>query len=68
VSIVGFNNQEICLMTSPTMTSVDQQISATIDAAVDLLVAQMAHPTPAAVVRTIPPLLVQRGSTGPAPR
>jgi DNA-binding LacI/PurR family transcriptional regulator len=67
VSVSGFNNQDICLMTAPSLTSVDQQIEATVEAAAEILLARIGHPAPRRpVVRTIQPLLILRGSTGPA--
>jgi DNA-binding LacI/PurR family transcriptional regulator len=67
VSVSGFNNQDICLMTTPSLTSVDQQIEATVEAAAEILLAKIDHPTSRrTVVRTIQPLLIARGSTGPA--
>ena len=66
ISIVGFNNQNICLMTRPRLTSVDQQIEPTIVAAADLILAQIGRRLPANPgLRLIPPQLVLRGSTGP---
>lgn len=69
VSVTGFNNQDICAMTTPGLTSVDQQVDATTAAAADLLLAQF---KPSAkrrpLVRTIDPQLIVRGSTGPARR
>lgn len=65
VSVSGFNNQDICLMTTPTLTSVDQQIEATVDAAAEILISKIGHPmSRRPVVRTIQPLLIVRGSTG----
>jgi DNA-binding LacI/PurR family transcriptional regulator len=67
LSITGFNNQEICHMTAPALTTVDQSIDATIAAAAEFLLAQLGKPLPKRpVVRTITPQLVVRGSTGPA--
>ena len=67
VSVSGFNNQDLCLMTKPTLTSVDQQIEKTVEAAADILFAKIGHPIPKrAVVRTIQPLLIVRESTGRA--
>jgi LacI family transcriptional regulator, galactose operon repressor len=65
VSVSGFNNQDICLMTKPTLTSVDQQIEQTVEAAAEILLGKIGHPAPRhPVVRTIQPLLVVRESTG----
>lgn len=67
VSVTGFNNQDICLMTKPSLTSVDQQIEATVEAAAEILFAKIGNPAPRrVVVRTIQPLLIVRGSTGRA--
>lgn len=67
VSVSGFNNQDLCLMTKPMLTSVDQQIESTVEAAADILFAKIGHPIPKrAVVRTIQPLLIVRESTGRA--
>jgi DNA-binding LacI/PurR family transcriptional regulator len=67
-SVAGFNNQEICLMPTPTLTSVDQRVDETVGSAVDLLLEQADRPFARPRVRMIEPLLVVRGSTGPAPR
>jgi DNA-binding LacI/PurR family transcriptional regulator len=69
VSIVGFNNQNICEMTQPLLTSVDQQIEATMRAATDLIMGALERgTTPRSRIKLITPLLVVRGSTGRAPR
>ena len=65
VSVAGFNNQEICLMPTPALTSVDQQIDITVDAAVDLLLAKIGRPAKAQPqVHLVSPVLVVRESTG----
>jgi DNA-binding LacI/PurR family transcriptional regulator len=65
--VSGFNNQDICMMTRPRLTSVDQQIEATVEAAAEILVGKITNPaTRRTVVRTIQPLLVVRESTGKA--
>lgn len=67
LSITGFNNQEICLLTSPELTTVDQSIEATVAAVADFVVGRIgAGPPVRPVVRRIPPTLVVRESTGPA--
>jgi DNA-binding LacI/PurR family transcriptional regulator len=67
VSVTGFNNQAICLMTAPKLTSVDQRIEATTDVAVGHLLEHIGQPLrQRATVRMIEPLLVVRESTGPA--
>ena len=44
VSVTGFNNQDICLMTKPSLTSVDQQIEATVEAAAEILFCEDRQP------------------------
>ena len=66
VSVTGFNNQDICLMTSPNMTSVDQQVEPTIGIALDLLFEQLEHPSDQPVVRMIKPSMIARQSSGVA--
>lgn len=67
-SVVGFNNQDLCEMTTPTLTSVDQNITGTIAASADVIFAQLSAPARSKpIIRTIAPALVVRGSTGPAP-
>lgn len=69
VSVVGFNNQSLCLVTRPRLTSVDQQIEPTMAAAARSLLRQVANPGAARpTVQLIPSKLVIRESTGPAPR
>lgn len=65
VSVAGFNNQEICLMPTPALTSVDQQVQLTVDAAVDLLLARVGRPAKShAQVHLVSPALIVRESTG----
>jgi DNA-binding LacI/PurR family transcriptional regulator len=66
-SITGFNNQDICHMTWPTLTTVDQNIETTIATAAEVLLAQLDRPLrPKPVIRTIEPKLVVGESTGAA--
>lgn len=68
ISVAGFNNQDICLMPTPRLTSVDQQIQQTVETAANLLLAQIDRaPARSPLVHMIEPLLVARESTGPAP-
>jgi DNA-binding LacI/PurR family transcriptional regulator len=68
ISVTGFNNQGICRMTSPTLTTIDQNIEGTINTAAELIVTQLNKPISAKpIVRTIEPNLVIGESTGPAP-
>lgn len=65
-SITGFNHQDICHMTWPTLTTVDQSIDLTIETAAEVLLAQLDQPPRAKpIVKTIPPQLVIGESTGP---
>jgi len=67
-SLTGFNHQDICHMTWPTLTTVDQNIDTTIATAAEVLLAQLDKPLRAKpIVKTIPPQLVIGESTGPAP-
>lgn len=67
VSVVGFNNQNICLMTMPSLSSIDQQIDKTIEVAVEAMFEQIKRPKLAkTIVRLIDPVFIARGSTGPA--
>jgi DNA-binding LacI/PurR family transcriptional regulator len=66
VSLTGFNNQEICHMTSPTLTTIDQAIDVTIDTAAEVLLSQLDKPPRTKpIVKTIEPSVVIRESTGP---
>jgi DNA-binding LacI/PurR family transcriptional regulator len=66
VSVTGFNNQDICHMTSPSLTTVDQNIETTVATAADVVLSQLDQPPRAKpVVRTIEPKLVIAESTGP---
>jgi DNA-binding LacI/PurR family transcriptional regulator len=69
MSVTGFNNQDICLMTSPTLTTVDQNIAGTIGTVAEVLFAQLDAPLKPRlkpIIRMITPSLVVRDSTGPA--
>jgi DNA-binding LacI/PurR family transcriptional regulator len=66
-SITGFNNQDICHMTWPTLTTVDQSIDTTIALAAEIVLSQLGKPPPAKpIIRTIEPKLMIGESTGPA--
>ena len=66
LSVTGFNNQDICHMTSPTLTTVDQSIDTTIATAADLIFSQLGKPLRTKpIIRTIEPKLVIGESTGP---
>ena len=69
VSVSGFNNQDICLMPTPMLTTIDQQVEATVNTAADQLLGQIGRPIhPHPHVQMISPRLMPRGSTGPAPK
>lgn len=66
-SLTGFNHQDICHMTAPTLTTIDQNIETTVTTAADWMLAQLGQPLRAKpYVRTIAPRLVIGESTGPA--
>ena len=66
-SVTGFNHQDICQMTWPTLTTVDQSIDLTIETAAEVLLSQLDRPLRASpIVKTIPPQLIIGESTGPA--
>ena len=65
VSVTGFNNQDICTMMAPALTTVDQQIEPTIKMAMQVLTQHLRNGMPARpVLRTITPQLILRQSTG----
>ena len=67
VSVAGFNNMDICLMPTPTLTSIDQCVEETINVAATVLLPQLGESLrPRPIVKMIEPLLVVRGSTGSA--
>lgn len=69
LSLTGFNNQDICHMTWPTLTTVDQNIDTTIEVAAETVASQLGKPLrPKPLVRTIPAQLVIGESTGPVPK
>ena len=69
ISVAGFNNQDICVMPTPRLTSVDQQIEATISAASELILSQIGQPLARRPTLTrVEPLLVVRESTAQARR
>ena len=66
LSLTGFNNQDICHMTWPTLTTVDQSVEETIEDAAEVLLAQLGKsPRTKPLVHTIAPKLVVGESTGP---
>jgi DNA-binding LacI/PurR family transcriptional regulator len=69
VSVTGFNNQDICTMMAPPLTTVDQEIEPTIKAAMQVLMSHLRNGLPSRpVLRTIPPEVIIRQSTGRAAR
>jgi DNA-binding LacI/PurR family transcriptional regulator len=68
VSVVGFNNEDIAVLTSPAITTVDAEIAASAAAAVEFLLSQLRQGIAVnGHSRFVPPRLVVRQSTGPAP-
>ena len=66
-SVAGFNNQDVAAMTSPTLTTVEQNITTTIATAAELLLGQLDAPMKARpMIKLIAPELIVRESTGPA--
>jgi DNA-binding LacI/PurR family transcriptional regulator len=67
MSVTGFNNQAVSLMSSPSLTTVDQNIDATVAAAAEVILLQHGSPPGSKpIIRLIPPKLIVRESTGPA--
>ena len=67
LSVTGYNNQPISAMTTPTLTTVNQNIDTTIMTAAEVLLSQLGGPARAKpIVRMIAGELVVRESTGPA--
>ena len=65
-AVAGFNNQDICIMPRPALTSVDQQIDETISMGTEVLLGQIGQPTRVKpILRRIEPKLVVRQSTDP---
>ncbi len=66
-AVAGFNNQEICIMTRPALTSIDQQIDATITTGAEVLLGQIGQaPRGKPILRAIEPKLMVRASTAAA--
>jgi DNA-binding LacI/PurR family transcriptional regulator len=67
MSVTGFNNQPIARMTTPTLTTVNQNIDDTIATAAEIILSQLdAPPKAKPIVRMITGELVVRESTGMA--
>ncbi len=67
ISLAGFNNQDFGSMSTPTLTTIDQNIDDTITTAAEVILAQMgAPPRSKPLVHMIQPKLIVRESTGPA--
>lgn len=62
-AVIGFNNQNICLMSRPQLSSVDQQIETTMKTAAGMIVRLLREPPKAPVARQVEGLIVTRGST-----
>lgn len=69
VSVVGFNNEDIAVLTAPAITTVDSEIAASAAAAVEFLLGQLRDGTSVTgYTRFVQPRLVIRESTGPVRR
>ena len=67
VSVVGFNNEDIAVLTSPAITTVDAEVATSAAAAVEFLLGQLREGTAVTgYSRLVQPRLVIRESTGPA--
>ena len=68
-SVTGFNNQDLCTMMAPPLTTVDQQVEPTVRAAMQVLMSHVRGGMPArSILRTIKPKLIIRQSTSRAAR
>lgn len=68
VSIVGFDNLDVTAWTSPTVTTIDQQVELLMSTAASVLLQQIRDPeTEKRQSQLIRPVLKNRMSTGPAP-
>lgn len=68
ISVAGFNNLNLCFVSKPQLTSIDQQIEKTAACAVRVVFDQVEQKTAGRVVRRwIEPVLYFRDSTGRAP-
>lgn len=66
VSVVGFNNEDIAVLTSPAITTVDAEVASSASAAVEFLLEQLRNrKAVTGYSRLVPPRLIVRGSTGP---
>ncbi len=69
VSVVGFNNDDIAVLTSPSITTVDAEVGVSAAAAVEFLLDQLRKGTAVTGYQSlIQPRLIVRESTGPARR
>jgi DNA-binding LacI/PurR family transcriptional regulator len=64
LSIIGFDNTILASVTDPPLTTIAQPIEAMGKLAVDLLIAQLTHPSDAKLTHILEPELVVRKSTG----
>jgi LacI family transcriptional regulator len=67
VSVVGFNNEEIAVLTAPAITTIDAEVAASASAAVEFLLEQLRNrKLVTGYTRLLPPRLIVRESSGPA--
>lgn len=64
VSVVGFDDSYVCALSYNDLTSVRQDVEATVEAALHTIVVRLAEPATAPHDVLTPTLLVMRGSTG----
>ena len=67
VSVVGFDDSYVCALSYNDLTSVRQDVEATVEAALETVVARLADRSTAPREVLTPTTLVTRGSTGRAP-
>lgn len=68
VSVVGFDDSYVCALSYNDLTSVRQDVEATVEAALETVVARLAQSGGIPRSTLTPTTLVARGSTGPAAR
>ena len=67
LSLISFDNTPIVRFSQPPLTSVEQSIAQTVSSAVEALIPKCKHAQRSGVI-DIPAHLIERASTGPAPR
>ncbi|TWX36322.1 LacI family transcriptional regulator [Frigoribacterium sp. ACAM 257] len=67
ISVVGFDDSYVCALSYNDLTSVRQDVEATVEAALETVLARLAQPSSTPLDVLTPTVLVTRGSTGRAP-